>query len=566
MKHSAILFFILMLACIFSGCKKAGIDQDRYSEDIVVYSTPEIYEVASILVKEFSDRNPEVKIEIRKESRSSIKPKLIPGPNLAFVSGELSDDNDDQNLWKEVIGRDIIVPVFNSDNPFSADLLSEGITQAELEMLINRESTLDWSELVGSSDSQSISLYIADDPAVLSGIQKFIGKPLINGSSAVFTGSEDLISSVQSDPYAIGLCKMKSLFVHGSSILPKTLKILPIDKNGNGRVDYVENIYNDHESISRGVWIGKYPRELINNIYTMFAARPSGDNELAFLKWVITDGQQYLGDYGYNDLVYNERLAKLSMIDGLEINIEDQVSYAEVRDPLSFYIYFPIIFTAGIIIVFIVLFVIQKGKEKVMPLTESMSASRPIFNENSIRSPEGLYYDKTHTWAYMEEDGLVKIGIDDFLQHITGPLTRVKLKSPGERVKKGKYILSIIQEGKQLEVYAPVSGTIKEHNKILETDSSLINSSPYKDGWIYKIEPTNWLKEIQFMILGTKYKEWLKNEFTRLKEFLTEYINPGSPKYAYVMQDGGDLKEGVLTDLGPELWEDFQTNFIDASA
>ena len=68
------------------------------------------------------------------------------------------------------------------------------------------------------------------------------------------------------------------------------------------------------------------------------------------------------------------------------------------------------------------------------------------------------------------------------------------------------------------------------------------------------------------MILGTKYKEWLKNEFTRLKEFLTEYINPGSPKYAYVMQDGGDLKEGVLTDLGPELWEDFQTNFIDASA
>lgn len=348
--------------------------------------------------------------------------------------------------------------------------------------------------------------------------------------------------------------------------ITKTLKILPIDKNGNGRVDYVENIYNDHESISRGVWIGKYPRELINNIYTMFAARPSGDNELAFLKWVITDGQQYLGDYGYNDLVYNERLAKLSMIDGLEINIEDQVSYAEVRDPLSFYIYFPIIFTAGIIIVFIVLFVIQKGKEKVMPLTESMSASRPIFNENSIRSPEGLYYDKTHTWAYMEEDGLVKIGIDDFLQHITGPLTRVKLKSPGERVKKGKYILSIIQEGKQLEVYAPVSGTIKEHNKILETDSSLINSSPYKDGWIYKIEPTNWLKEIQFMILGTKYKEWLKNEFTRLKEFLTEYINPGSPKYAYVMQDGGDLKEGVLTDLGPELWEDFQTNFIDASA
>ena len=565
MKHTATFFLIVLtLACIFAGCKREDSGKDSYSGNVInVYSTPEMYEATTILVKEFSMYNPDVDIKVSQESRSAVMSKLTKGPNLAIVSGELP--NTDENLWKEVIGRDIIVPVFNADNPYSEELLAKGITQSDLEGLLAGEDLADWSELVNSPGGTAISLCIADDPAVLSGIKDFTGLQELKSAKTAFYGQEDLINSVKSDPYALGLCRLRSLFAAGSGEIPVTLKILPIDKNNNGKVDYVEKIYNDYESISRGVWIGKYPRELINNIYSITAQRPSGENELAFLKWVITDGQQSLGNYGYNNLVPNERLAKLSLMEGYEINIEDNVSYAEVSDPLSFYIYFPLILTAAIIVFFVILFVVKKEKEMLTPATENLYATGTVFSEDSIRSPEGLYYDRTHTWAYMEEEGLVKVGIDDFLQHITGPLTRVKLKSTGERVKKGKHILSIIQEGKQLEVYSPITGIIREQNKTLEADSSVINSSPYKDGWVYKIEPTNWLAEIQFMILGKKYKEWLRNEFTRLKEFLSEYIKLESPKYAYVMQDGGELKGGVLKDLGPELWEDFQTNFMDVS-
>lgn len=565
MKHTATFFLIvLMLACIFAGCKREDTGRDSYSGNVLnVYSTPEMYEAATILAKEYSMNNPDVDIKVTQESRSAVITKLTQGPNLAIVSGELP--NTDENLWKEVIGRDIIVPVFNADNPYSEELLVKGITQSDLEGLLDGEDSADWSKLVNSPEGTAISLCIADDPDVLSGIKKFTGLQELKSGKTVFCGQEDLINSVKSDPYALGLCRLRSLFAAGSGELPVTMKILPIDKNNNGKVDYVEKIYNDYESISRGVWIGKYPRELINNIYSITAQRPSGENELAFLKWVITDGQQSLGNYGYNNLVPNERLAKLSLMEGYEISIEDNISYATVRDPLSFYIYFPLILTAGIIVFFVILFVVKNEKEKLTPVTENLYASGSVFSEESIRSPEGLYYDRTHTWAYMEEEGLVKVGIDDFLQHITGPLTRVKLKSTGERVRKGKHILSIIQEGKQLEVYSPITGIIREQNETLEADSSVINSSPYKDGWVYKIEPTNWLAEIQFMILGKKYKEWLRNEFTRLKEFLSEYIKLESPQYAYVMQDGGELKGGVLKDLGPELWEDFQTNFMDVS-
>jgi hypothetical protein len=140
------------------------------------------------------------------------------------------------------------------------------------------------------------------------------------------------------------------------------------------------------------------------------------------------------------------------------------------------------------------------------------------------------------------------------------------MKSIGERIRKGRQVLSIIQNGKQLNVYAPISGTIKEQNKLLNENSSVINSSPYSEGWVYKIEPTNWLKEIQFLIMGKKYKVWLRSEFSRLKEFLTLSVKSENLEFAPVLQDGGEIKDGILSDLGPEVWEDFQTNFIDMSS
>jgi glycine cleavage system H lipoate-binding protein len=180
--------------------------------------------------------------------------------------------------------------------------------------------------------------------------------------------------------------------------------------------------------------------------------------------------------------------------------------------------------------------------------------------------PNGLFFDKTHTWAFMEKDGSVTIGLDDFIQHLTGPITRIEMKDPGEKIKKGELLISVIQSGKQLNMYAPVSGTIQKKNESLLSKSSVINTAPYTEGWIYRIEPTNWLSEIQLMDMAEKYKKWLNTEFARARDFLAVTLKPDSLEYSHVvLQDGGLLKEGVLSDFGPEIWEDFQTTFLDVN-
>ena len=340
----------------------------------------------------------------------------------------------------------------------------------------------------------------------------------------------------------------------------ENLSLLPIDKNNNGLIDYNEKIYDDVSLFSRGVWIGKYPKALISNIYSISSNLQNTGSELAFMKWVLTYGQQFLNSNGYTDLLLTERQSAVDKFSNAGI-------YSGTSSGKS-----PVLIVALLIIAVLILSgitleaVLRFQKQRSVIVNNPTLVSTSVLDENSLIIPAGLYFDKTHTWAFMEQDGMVKVGIDDFLQHITGAITRIKMKSRGDKVKKGEKILTIIQNGKQLNLYSPVSGIIKEQNESLDTDSSVINSSPYNEGWVYKIEPTNWLRENQLLFMADKQRQFIKSEFSRLKDFLAVALNAYSGKYAQIaLQDGGELRDGILSNLGPEEWDDFQTKFIDPS-
>ena len=225
-----------------------------------------------------------------------------------------------------------------------------------------------------------------------------------------------------------------------------------------------------------------------------------------------------------------------------------------------------LIFVAFIVLCITVELLVKFVRNRKIKVPANSTVTSRVFNEASVSAPGGLYYNKTHTWVFMEKSGIVKIGIDDFLIHITGPLSRVKMKHSGEKIRKGEPAFTLVQNGKQLAINAPVSGTVKFQNNQLLDDISLISNSPFHEGWLYAIEPSNWEKESQFLIKADKYREWLKNEFSRLKDFLAYNRQTSNTDFVPVMlQDGGELKDNLLTDFGPEVWEDFQNKFINTS-
>lgn len=208
-------------------------------------------------------------------------------------------------------------------------------------------------------------------------------------------------------------------------------------------------------------------------------------------------------------------------------------------------------------------FVQYKRRRKIATQQEEYKSGN-LYGKKPEAVPAGVYFDRSHTWAVLCSNGSARIGINDFFTHITGKLTGIKMKNPGEEIKKNEEFLSVVQNGKQLSLKAPVSGVIISVNNALVENALIINTSPYTEGWIYEIEPAKWEREVQFMFKAEKLGEWLRQEVLRLREFFELLQKKNESGYArIVLQDGGDLREGILTDFKSEIWEDFQTHFID---
>jgi glycine cleavage system H lipoate-binding protein/ABC-type phosphate transport system substrate-binding protein len=535
-------------------------DNPASNDSLRIMSTPDLYNLSNKWATEYKRLYPETKIKVITVSDEKTADKLITEGSIGFVSNEYYSGHGSESILKLVVGRDVIVPIINSKNPLLVEINKHGISpEAFARFFINPDSGT-WGTLLGNGEKSKAVLYRINDESISNGLTLFLKTDKIKTGGIEVENGENMILAIQKDPFAIGFCKMISILDPGNQGIAENISLLPIDRNGNGLIENTEKIYDDFNVFSRGVWIGKYPKVLISNIYSISQVQPDNESGIAFLKWIFTDGQQFLSGNGYSDLLLTERQTTVDRIYNAKVYPGAAMNDKSLLKTLLFIIASVIL--AGLIIDTIARYRNRKKAE----VKITASTLRPVINEDSLKVPAGLYFDKTHTWAFMEQNGMVKVGIDDFLQHITGPITRIKLKDPGSTVKKGDQILSIIQNGKQLNLYAPVSGIIKEQNKVLETNSSLINSSPYTEGWIYKIEPTNWLRENPLLFMAEKQKTFIKNEFSRLKDFLAAALNADAGKYAQVvLQDGGELKDGALSNLGPEVWEDFQTKFIDPS-
>jgi glycine cleavage system H protein len=219
------------------------------------------------------------------------------------------------------------------------------------------------------------------------------------------------------------------------------------------------------------------------------------------------------------------------------------------------------IFVISYLLLLIVFWNVAKNPQKIFrQIRESVST----LSAKILKIPQGIYFSRNHTWAHLGESGAAKIGLDDFLQHVIGNIELTNLKNPGEPIKKGELLTEIKQEGKLLKVYSPISGEVLEINPGLNENPGIINSDPYDYGWIYRVKPSDWMKETRSYFLADKATEWSKNELLRFKDFLSggAMRKFSSEPSMVLLQDGGEIQENVLSDLPAEVWDDFQEEFL----
>lgn len=101
--------------------------------------------------------------------------------------------------------------------------------------------------------------------------------------------------------------------------------------------------------------------------------------------------------------------------------------------------------------------------------------------------PEDLLYSSDHEWVRREDAGL-RIGITDYAQDALGDVVFVDLPEVGRVVATGESVSEVESTKSVSDIYAPIPGTIVEVNESLNDGPELLNSDPYGNGWIFRID------------------------------------------------------------------------------
>lgn len=119
--------------------------------------------------------------------------------------------------------------------------------------------------------------------------------------------------------------------------------------------------------------------------------------------------------------------------------------------------------------------------------------------------PDSLKYTKDHEWIKVEGN-VATIGITDFAQSELGDIVYIDITTVGQEV--GQHdVFGTVEAVKTVsDLFMPIAGKVIEFNKSLDTAPEKVNSDPYGDGWMVKIEIKN-AAEVTALLNATQYKE-----------------------------------------------------------
>ena len=121
--------------------------------------------------------------------------------------------------------------------------------------------------------------------------------------------------------------------------------------------------------------------------------------------------------------------------------------------------------------------------------------------------PEELRYSSEHEWARRLDDGpRVRIGITDFAQKELGDIVYVEMPQEGDQLTQMESFGTIEAVKTVEDLYSPLTGEVLEVNALLQDQPTLINSSPYEDGWIVRLRIAN-PKELDALLSHEAYRE-----------------------------------------------------------
>lgn len=295
-----ILYASLCLAFILQGCNNA---KEQQKKSIALSGAFALYPLVQQWANEYSKLHPEITFYVQAGGAGKGLTDVLSGAtDVGMYSQQITYKEMEKGIWWIALCKEAVLPVVNAKNPYLNQLMQQGLTKDELKTIFLYHAPSTWDSLLHISNSaqHSMNIYTRSD---VSGSAEswasWFGMKQANLTGTGIAGDSSLTAIVKQDTNAIAYSNSVFVFDSYSGEKFPGIETVPIDLNGNNKIDSAENFYHDLSTFLQAVHDEKFPSPPARNLYFITAKRPMNPEIMEFFKWVLTDGQKFLTSAGY---------------------------------------------------------------------------------------------------------------------------------------------------------------------------------------------------------------------------------------------------------------------------
>ena len=176
------------------------------------------------------------------------------------------------------------------------------------------------------------------------------------------------------------------------------------------------------------------------------------------------------------------------------------------------------------------------------------------------QAAENALFHRGHAWAYLEDTGLARIGIDEFARQFLGTIDRIELPEIHKEVRQGDPLFTAVSGGRKVDFLAPIDGQVVGVRRDAAR-AAMTKDNPYRKGYFVTMYPTAMARNMDGLKTAAEAPSWIERELARLYEFigacLARPVGVGG-----TLPDGGAYVPGIADKVDEPAFKAIVRNFL----
>lgn len=275
---------------------------DELSGTIAVSGAFALYPMMTIWADEFQKVHPNVSFDVQGGGAGKGMTDVLAGAvDIGMISRGIKPEEEEKGAYWVAVTKDAVFPFVSAKNPVAAQLASKGISQEAFQKIYITGEYKTWGDVVNDpSITDEIHVFTRSDAAGAAEMwSKYSGGKAQEDLKGVgVNGEPALIDTVAKDPLGIGFANLGSVYDISTGNPTEGITIIPVDANANGSADATSEVYPTKSAAVTAIAKGDYPSPPARFENLATKGKPTGLT-LAFIQWILSDGQQFLEPAGF---------------------------------------------------------------------------------------------------------------------------------------------------------------------------------------------------------------------------------------------------------------------------